>query len=309
GALLELGLLPPPLQGNHGNRGAGHAPQLRDTPPRAPGAPCRFSPDPQPHRGTPPERPGSSGTLPSIVQDPPQHRPSGLACGDALRDPLWISLGLLRDPPGSPGSPWTPQLKVGLDFPVGTPFGTLLGSLWGSPGPLLFPPRPLFPPSTSPYPEHREPKGDTCTCLTGSSLGSTFLEKQAPFLQRAFPEYAAFLLNTNTPLRNAGRLKAFTSFQDRLSSCSSYSPKCVSSPRPSTNTSCSLAFYLPQLLPALTAPKPGCSWPETLGDEMLLKRRWAWSSSGDPAGKKLLHWESSREEAAPLRIQQRGCSD
>ncbi|RLV82399.1 hypothetical protein DV515_00016689 [Chloebia gouldiae] len=58
---------------------------------------------------------------------------------------------IFRDPPQHrSGPPGVPQLRTGLDFPVGMPFGTLLGSLWGSPGPLLFPPRPLFPPSTCP---------------------------------------------------------------------------------------------------------------------------------------------------------------
>ncbi|RLV82398.1 hypothetical protein DV515_00016691 [Chloebia gouldiae] len=82
------------------------------------------------------------------------------------------------------------------------------------------------------------------------SLGSTFLEKQAPVLHLHEPKCAAFLLNTNTPFRNAGRLKAFMSFQDRVSSCSSYSCKCV---QPQ-------ALYKHKLLAAFSpASAPACA--------------------------------------------------
>ncbi|RLV62164.1 hypothetical protein DV515_00019599 [Chloebia gouldiae] len=118
--------LPPPPPG--GAAGAGAAPGGR---PRV--VPCPLPPPLQgSHRddaaaGVRDEGPSAPPLDPPratrIVRDPPQHRS---------------------------GPPGVPQLRTGLDFPVGPPFRTLLGSLWGSPGPLLFPPRPLFPPSTSP---------------------------------------------------------------------------------------------------------------------------------------------------------------
>lgn len=113
----------------------------------------------------------------------------------------------------------------------------------------------------------KEPQGTKSTQLHLTHWG---LLGSSHSSQGIFPNVSISWATPTHTSETLSRLNYFCSLQHKHSILSSSSPKCVSTccfgptaPGPLKNTTWQLPLHMPELLPAFTAAKPGCSQTES----------------------------------------------